>query len=99
MDVVFSDESNLYAKKLVKPRLKKHRRERIPQNLILQERPWCGGLELMVFGNINFNVVGKLTRIRSHIDAEYFLNIAEHELDWLELIDNEFIFQHDKCGP
>ena len=24
--------------------------------------------------------------------------MLEHELYWLELIDNEFIFQHDKCG-
>ena len=98
-DVVFSDEANLCAKKIGKPKLRKQRRESVPYSFTLQKKPWHGGLEQMVFGYITYDGVGSLTRIQGHIDAEYFLDILENDLDWLKLIDNDLIFQHDKCGP
>ena len=54
---------------------------------------------MMVFGEIKYNGVGSLVKIKGDVDAEYLLNVLEYELDWMEMKDKDFIFVHDNSGP
>ena len=57
-----------------------------------QKKPYHGGLELMVFGSIEYSGVRRLCRINGILNTLNSLEIIENELDWVNLAENQLIF-------
>ena len=98
-DVIFTDESKIFCQKSGSCLVRRFKGEEIARSYYIPRQMYHGGLEMMVWGSVSGNGVGRIVKLEGKIDAFKMLEILEFNLDWRMMANNHLILQHDNCGP
>ena len=94
-EIVFSDECKLFPQKLGTHWIRRKRGDKILRSFSQQREHYHGGLEVMVWGAISFNGVGRLARITERLNGPGYQRILDENLNFQGLFHGDLIFQQD----